>query len=140
MNGNTSTSESVNSAPKCGLIDLGQLEELRDVLADGFADLIDDFLASSGETVAAMTSAVAAGEGEIARKAAHSLKGSSRNVGASSLADLCQTLEELCNEARVVSLDSGGFATVLAALQSCHVDTGAALRRQTRERAPHPVH
>jgi HPt (histidine-containing phosphotransfer) domain-containing protein len=78
------------------LLDEGRLSELRE-LSDGSDDLLrelaDIFLRDSAPRIATLRDAVAAGDMHTVRMIAHVLKGASRNLGASQLADYCQTLE-----------------------------------------------
>jgi HPt (histidine-containing phosphotransfer) domain-containing protein len=78
-------------------IDPSVLAPYRDVMgaeADSFvADLIDSYLANSGELVAALDSSLAAGDALTFTRSAHTLKSNSAIFGANALAALCQELE-----------------------------------------------
>lgn len=79
-----------------GALDTGTLEDLRESVGGdpGFlAELIDEFLADAPTQLAALREAAAAGDGDVARRAAHTLKGNSRTFGADGLASLCQEAE-----------------------------------------------
>ena len=71
-------------------LDLELLSELREVMEDEFSTLIDTFLADSEERLRRLTVAVDANQ---VLETAHSFKGSSSNMGAIRLADLCHELE-----------------------------------------------
>ena len=58
------------------------------------AELIDIYLDDSPAQISALRDAIEGRQGEVAASAAHRLKGSSGNLGASSLAELCRRLEE----------------------------------------------
>ena len=58
-------------------------------------DILSTFLETAGDLVAALTKAGETSNAEKAIYAAHTLKGSSRSVGAVPLGDLCEALEKL---------------------------------------------
>lgn len=78
-------------------VDFAVLTYMRELQGDGEDDfvgeLIEVFLADAKPRVAAIRAAVARGDREALRSVAHSLKGSSANLGASGLAELCAGLE-----------------------------------------------
>ncbi|MBV9997987.1 MAG: response regulator [Verrucomicrobia bacterium] len=79
----------------------------------GLAELIDIFLTSAPETLAAVSAAVTDADPDRLAQAAHLLKGSAANFGAHGLQELCNTLERI---ACTGVLD--GAPDVLAALQA----------------------
>ena len=72
-------------------IDHKVLNDLREVMEGGYAQLLDTFLQDSERRMDQLHAARDAGELGLA---AHSFKGSSSNMGAVGLAELCQELEE----------------------------------------------
>ncbi|WDM60855.1 Hpt domain-containing protein [Pseudomonas sp. NEEL19] len=72
-------------------IDHRVLNDLREVMEDGYLKLVETFLEDSERRVGQLQAAKSAPE---LRAAAHSFKGSSSNMGAMVLASLCQQLEE----------------------------------------------
>lgn len=80
------------------------LETLRDVMGDDFHHLIDTFIKDSDERIRHLHAAIAAGESDTIRRTAHSLKGSSSNIGAAQMATLCSIIETkaLANELDVL--------------------------------------
>jgi signal transduction histidine kinase/CheY-like chemotaxis protein/HPt (histidine-containing phosphotransfer) domain-containing protein len=78
------------------LLDEGRVNDLRE-LSDGNDDLLIElaeiFLRDGAARVSALRDAVTAREPQVVRMIAHVLKGASRNIGATKLADYCQTLE-----------------------------------------------
>ncbi|WP_085723347.1 Hpt domain-containing protein [Pseudomonas sp. R37(2017)] len=73
-------------------VDRGVLSALREVMEEGYPDLLDIFLADSEERLKilkATDSAVA-----LLVETAHSFKGSSSNMGALRLTELCHQLEQ----------------------------------------------
>jgi len=77
-------------------IDVRTLRRLQDSAgADFVGELIDTFVEESRGTFADMERALAAGDAELFRRAAHSLKSSARTFGALRLGDLAMELEHL---------------------------------------------
>lgn len=74
-------------------LDQAILEELRALMEDDFAPLLQAYLAHSAQLVQDASEACRRDDLERVRGAAHSLKGSSSNVGAVALAALCAELE-----------------------------------------------
>ena len=71
------------------------LEELRGALAPStIRDLVDQFHATSRRLQDELAVAVAAGDGDAARRHAHELKGMAASFGATDLARACQRLED----------------------------------------------
>lgn len=71
-------------------LDLDMLSALRDIMEDEFSTLIDTFLDDCEERLLRLTVAVDAVQ---ILETAHSFKGSSSNMGAIRLAELCHELE-----------------------------------------------
>jgi HPt (histidine-containing phosphotransfer) domain-containing protein len=86
--------------------------------------VIRAYLADAPGRMEQIRSAVAAGEAERLRKAAHSMRSSSANVGAEALADACKNLEGLGRDGttagaeRVLACAEQGLVRVIAALQA----------------------
>jgi len=78
-------------------LDYGVLSALQEVMEGEYPTLLETFLNDSEQRLTHLRSALAeqaAGLQDLGM-AAHSLKGSSSNMGANRLAELCQQLEEL---------------------------------------------
>ncbi|BFM16555.1 Hpt domain-containing protein [Maricurvus nonylphenolicus] len=75
-------------------VDLETLETLKEVMEDDFQLLIETFVADASGRIAKMQQQFADLGPEDIRKEAHSLKGSSSNIGAPKLSELCFILEE----------------------------------------------
>jgi HPt (histidine-containing phosphotransfer) domain-containing protein len=79
------------------ILDMSVVEELLSFSDDGdpelLMDLIQMFLEDGPSKVTAVTEGLAAGDFEKAERAAHSLKGSSGNLGARLLQNLCEELQ-----------------------------------------------
>ena len=79
-----------------GTLDMGRLDELRDSVGgdhEFFAELVDEFVADAPVQLEALRAALSSGDADSARRAAHTLKGTSRTFGAETLASLCQEVE-----------------------------------------------
>jgi len=79
------------------VLDHAVLEELLSFADDGdpelLVDLIQMFLEDSPSKVEAVTDGLAVGDFDKAERAAHSLKGSSGNLGARLVQDVCEQLQ-----------------------------------------------
>ena len=78
------------------LVDQSTLRSLRDLSDDdpGFLrSLIDDYLVDSAMIIEELRAHVKSGSAEWIARTAHSLKGSSLNVGAGKMAELARALE-----------------------------------------------
>ncbi len=83
--------------PMTGVIDTGALDALREMTGDDpafMAEMIDAYFDDTASLLAAMRAALAAGDVEVLRRAAHSLKSNSATFGALGLSRLCRELEE----------------------------------------------
>ena len=77
-------------------LDARTLDELRASVGDDqafVAELIDEFVAEAPRLIQTMREATTTGEAEVARRAAHTLKGNARTFGAAGLASLCLEAE-----------------------------------------------
>lgn len=75
-------------------IDHDTLATLQEVMEDDFQHLIETFISDSTQKVSDMQKALAAGVCDELRRAAHSFKGSSSNIGAGGLVALCKSIED----------------------------------------------
>lgn len=82
-------------------LDEATLTELESLLEDDFIDLVETFLSDSQHRFDDLTQTVNSTVAEDIRRAAHSFKGSSLNVGAIRLSSLCKALEDQAREGRV---------------------------------------
>ena len=77
-------------------IDTRAIDELRvSIGGDGefLAELIDEFLADAPVQLESLREALGSDDAEGARRAAHTLKGTSRTFGADALGSLCKEVE-----------------------------------------------
>ncbi len=93
-----SAAGSAQAPSAAGTIDPAVLENLKMLEAGGYFSLeefLQVFSEDSHQRLAALRRAVEEGDARSLEREAHTLKGSSREVGASRLAALCQELEDL---------------------------------------------
>lgn len=84
-------------------LDPDVLSALRDVMEEEFSTLIDTFLADSAQRLQVLKHAV---DTQQLLEAAHSFKGSSSNMGAIHLAELCHELEQRAKSGEVATIPS----------------------------------
>lgn len=82
-------------------LDEALFEELRSILDTEFPTLINTYVQDSSARVEELRRGFAEGEADTVRKAAHSLKGASANLGLVYLAEQCRALEEAAREGRL---------------------------------------
>jgi two-component system sensor histidine kinase/response regulator len=107
------------------MIDRGVLDGLLESLGgdlDFLAELLQTYFDDSPRQIAAMRAAVAAGDAETLRRAAHSMKSNSANFGALALSAKCKELEML---GKAGTLD--GAAEKIAVVEADYEQVRAAL-------------
>ncbi len=87
-------------------LDANTLEELQLVMEDEFAGLLQTFVQDSGQRVATIRRAITWLDPVVLRTAAHTLKGSSSNMGARNLALLCKRIEEMALAGETTACES----------------------------------
>ena len=113
---------SVSAFQDLPLLDEPALNELREMLEDALSEITDSFLDGLDGEVAAVQGSLA--QGGVALKAsAHSLKGSSGNLGARRLAGLAAALEKAGMEGRMADAE-----TLMPLLPPLAAETRDALR------------
>lgn len=96
---------------------LEQLQELVDGDDTSFLlDLFESYLSTARESIETLRHEA---DQDLLRRAAHTLKGSSLNVGASRVADLCKTLEQQLRSAQLDDLP-GQVERIEARVQQVH--------------------
>lgn len=80
-------------------LDMDLVSELRDIMAEGFTGLLDSYEQDTARKLDLMRMALERGERDSLRQLAHSLKGSSSNVGALEVSDSCLMIERDAGEA-----------------------------------------
>ncbi|MBV6823703.1 Hpt domain-containing protein [Pseudomonas sp. PD9R] len=83
-------------------LDPDVLSALQEVMEDEYPTLVDTFLADSEERLQRLTGATDAAQ---ILEAAHSFKGSSSNMGAVRLAELCHELEQRANDKKLQGIE-----------------------------------
>lgn len=86
-------------------LDLEALSTLKEIMEDDFGLLIDTFINDSSERLATLAQEIERGDSDAVRRSAHSFKGSSSNIGALRLAELCLIIESQGNEGNLVGLE-----------------------------------
>lgn len=105
-------------------LDYDTLNTLKQVMEDDFALLIDTFVQDSTDRISTLRNVITSVDADLIRRAAHSFKGSSSNIGAPQLAALCFELEKkalennLENLARDLEAIEQEFAQVLVLLRA----------------------
>lgn len=110
-------------------LDMELVGELKEIMAEGFVTLVESYQRDSAERLAAMQGALEAEDRAQLRQLAHSLKGSSSNLGAVKVAELCIALESHMAEAPAAELQglldalNEAYATAIEALRALCQDT-----------------
>lgn len=104
-------------------LDMELVGELKDIMAEGFVTLVDSYQRDSIQRLASMQDALLAEDRHQLRQLAHSLKGSSSNLGAVQVTALCIALEGCVAEAPSAELQG-----LLHALNEAHATAIDALR------------
>ncbi len=108
----TGTRDGQVAAPESGL--LSRLRELNQITGkDTTKELVSLFFEDTYNQIAALRQAVERRDPTAIKAVSHSLKGSSDNLGASRMAELCAELETLVRDG-----DLPGTVDALAALQA----------------------
>ncbi len=82
-------------------LDMNLINDLRELMEDEFGELVAIYLRDSSTRFDQIKAAVAAANSTDIRHTAHSLKGSSSNIGAVELTSLCQQLEEMGKDSQL---------------------------------------
>ena len=77
------------------------LAELKELLEDEFPELISTFIRDSQQRLEVLVLAIQAEDASNARMSAHSLKGSSSNIGIAQFARLCHEMEEAAEASKL---------------------------------------
>ncbi len=88
-----------------GLLDEEIISELVEIMGDDIGLLFETFISDSEEKIVQLKSILENGNGDEIRRLAHSLKGSSKNIGAVNLAMRCENLEIDGREGNVVDVE-----------------------------------
>lgn len=80
-------------------INLEILNELKDIMEDDFDELISLFISDGQAQIDKLKNAIASSKTIDVRQIAHTLKGSSANIGMFDLSESCQALEDKAADA-----------------------------------------
>jgi histidine phosphotransfer protein HptB len=80
------------------VLDRELVEELRDIMAEGFVTLVESYERDTQARLAGMQVALREGDRMVLRQMAHSLKGSSSNLGALEVTGYCVQLEQIATQ------------------------------------------
>jgi len=105
------------------LLDMTILTTLKDVIGDDLNDIIDSFLDLLPSQLNAIQQAIESRDETALRLHAHTLKGSSSNVGANGLAEISRQIEALAKQG-----DTQGAMSHIAELNQLATDTNTALK------------
>jgi len=93
-----------------------QFEDMRDLLEEDFADLLQIYFVDSKKRVATLRTAQQENDHANGYETAHALKGASANLGATQLVSLSSQLQERCRE-RLIGEQAALIEDIAAALQ-----------------------
>ena len=110
-------------------LDMELVGELKDIMADGFVTLVESYQRDSVQRLATMQNALEAEDRAQLRQLAHSLKGSSSNLGAVEVTALCIALEGRVAEAPASELQ--GLLTALNEAYAVAIDALQRLSQST---------
>lgn len=82
-------------------LDEEALTELQDVMEDEFTVLIETYLRDSFDRIQSLRDAIKVSDADAFGKTAHSFKGSSINIGAPRLGELCLKAEEAAKDSQL---------------------------------------
>ncbi|MGQ9425920.1 Hpt domain-containing protein [Gilvimarinus sp. F26214L] len=86
-------------------LDPATLAMLQEILGDSFKGLLETFIKDADDRISGLKAGLAEADADAVRSSAHSLKGSSSNLGAHPLAELCLQMEQNAREGHLVGLD-----------------------------------
>lgn len=81
-------------------IDAATIEELKDLMGDGFSNLVETYLANAEKYMSAINEGFANGNSAQVEEAAHPLKSSSGNMGLMALSELAKQVESAATESK----------------------------------------
>lgn len=109
------------------VIDEQVLGMLHSGTAEAFPEIVQLFIHDAQQHITAIQQACIQEETTRLRKVIHSLKGSSRNLGAIALDELCQRIEQAC-----ATGDTAAVRTTISVLPEAYEKTRHALSRFCR--------
>lgn len=110
------TTNNNTSAQTDEVINHEQFEDMRDLLEEDFADLIQVYITDSQQRITTLRKAQQENDNANGFETAHALKGASANLGTTQLVNLSSQLQERCRE-RLISEQAALIEDIDAALQ-----------------------
>lgn len=80
------------------LVDIDTLNELKEIMGDDFDELIAIFISDGNTQIENLRLAISTSNSDDIRRIAHTLKGSSANLGINTLSESCRVLEHKAAE------------------------------------------
>lgn len=105
------------------VLDREMIENLRMILGEKFGRLTTTYISDCEQRVTRLHDAIKSGDFSAIVQESHGLKGSSRNIGANALADLCAQVEEKSKRG-----ESEGLPMLFAGVQKNFAAVSNALR------------
>jgi histidine phosphotransfer protein HptB len=102
-------------------LDVSTLDELKMVLEDDFDELINTFVCDCNDQIDGIMEAVSKNDADLIRRAAHSFKGSSGNIGALFLSEKCKNLEDSARDGRLENISALAAEVVQAKELACQL-------------------
>jgi len=75
-------------------LDMGQINELKDLMEEDFPDLVNTYLIDCDEKIIELSSAISSKNYQLSADISHSLKGSSANICAETLSVFFKNIED----------------------------------------------
>lgn len=118
------------SADANAILDMSTVNELREMLEEGYDELIDDYLSDTPTLLQGLTGAASTGDMAQLTSLSHTLKGSSGNIGVHNVYLLAQQLEQVGR-----GQEDGDPERLLQALEQAYKLASQALQEQYRGHA-----
>lgn len=116
---------------KAEVLDHALVAELRDIMGAEFPMLVQAYLRDAGARLQELRALVSgtgnAPQDEALRRAAHTLKGSSSNLGAVRVASLCAALEGVVTGAGLTASDAADVSRLIDELEYAAAEASDAL-------------
>lgn len=106
-----------------------QFEDMRDLLEEDFADLVQIYIVDNKQRIEQLRIAQQADDNADGFEIAHALKGASANLGATQLVHLADQLQDACREQRI-SQQAALIEQMAAALQRVEQEINQRLGQQ----------
>ena len=106
------------------MLDIQKIDQLRELMGDSFKELINSYLENSKEKLDKLQNALDSMDSNELHQLAHGLKGSSGNIGASSMEELSTQIELLAKQGQL-----DGAQKIVSDLFSAFTQTQTELNR-----------